>query len=141
MVSSPHSNRKLLRNQNSCSQSVISTPAPLHDPPSTRTAYSFLQEKAISPPTSEIRILNHGFTKENIHKVYIFPFSITKDSKLISFQYNITHHILPTNSSLFRAGITESDTCTLCKSEKQTISHLLFRCLLARIHQLVAPKI
>ena len=128
ITSIPTEWKKLLRNQNNCSQSVISTPAPLHDPPSTRTAYSFLLDKAISPPTSEIRILNHGFTKENIHKVYSFPFSITKDSKLIAFQYNITHHILPTNSSLFRAGITESDTCTLCKTEKQTISHLLFHC-------------
>ena len=107
ITSIPTEWKKLLRNQNSCSQSVISTPAPLHDPPSTRTAYSFLLDKAISPPTSEIRILNHGFTKENIHKVYTFPFSITKDSKLIAFQYNITHHILPTNSSLFRAGIAK----------------------------------
>ena len=121
ITSIPTEWKKLLRNPNSCSQSLIQPL--LH----STTLYSFLLDKAISP-TSEIRILNHGFTKENIHKVYTFPFSITKDSKLIAFQYNITHHILPTNSSLFRAGITENDTCTLCKSEKQTISHLLFRC-------------
>ena len=60
--------------------------------------------------------------------MYTFPFLITKDSKLIAFQYNITHHILPTKSSLFRAGITESDTCTLRKTEKQTTIHLLFHC-------------
>ena len=53
---------------------------------------------------------------------------IIKDSKLIAFPYNITRHILPTNSSLFRAGITERDTCTLCKTEKQTANHLLFHC-------------
>ena len=82
----------------------------------------------ISPPTSENRILNYGFTKENIHKVYTLPFLITKDSKLIAFQYNIIHHILPTNSSFFRAGISENVTCTLCKTEKQTINHLLFPC-------------
>ena len=82
----------LLRNQNNCSPTVIPTLAPLHDPPSTRTAYSFLLNKAISPPTSENRILNLGFTKENIHKAYTFPFLITKDSKLIAFQYNISHH-------------------------------------------------
>ena len=110
------------------SQTVISTLVLLHDPPSTRTAYSFLLNKATSPPTSENRILNYGFTKENIHKVYTFPYLITKDSKLIAFQHNITHHILPANSSLFRAGITESDTCALCKTEKQTINHLLFHC-------------
>ena len=126
ITSIPPEWKKLLRNQNNCSPTAIPTLAPLHDPPSTRTAYSFLLNKAISPPTSEKRILNFGFTKENIHKVYTFPFLITKDSKLIAFQCNIIHHILPTKSSLFRAGITESDTCTLCKTEKQTTSHLLF---------------
>ena len=60
--------------------------------------------------------------------MYVLPFLITKDCKLIALQYNTTHHILPTNSSLFRAGITESDTCTLCETEKQTINHLLFHC-------------
>ena len=128
ITSIPTEWKKLLRNQNNCSQTVISTLVPLHEPPSKRNAYSFLLNKAVSPPTAENRILNHGFTKENIHKVYTFPFLITKDSKLIAFQYNITHHILPTNSSLFRAGITESDTCTLCKTGKQTINHLLFHC-------------
>ena len=97
-------------------------------PPSTRTAHSFLLNKAISAPKSENRILKYCFTKETIHNVYTFPFLITKDSKLIAFQYNISHHILSTNSSLFRAEITKSDTCTLCKTEKQTINHLLFHC-------------
>ena len=60
--------------------------------------------------------------------MYTFPFLITIGSKLITFQYNITHHILPTKSSLFRAGITESNTCTLCKTKKQTTIHLLFHC-------------
>ena len=98
ITSIPTEWKKLLRNQNNCSPTVIPTLAPLRDPPSTRTAYTFLLNKAISPPTSENRILNFGFTKENIHKVYTFPFLITKDSKLIAFQYNITHHILPTNT-------------------------------------------
>ena len=102
--------KKLLRNQNSCSQTVISTLVPPHEPPSTRTAYCFLLNKAISPPTSENRILTYSFTKENIHKVYRLPFLITKDSKRIAFQYNIIHHILPTNSSLFQAEISENDT-------------------------------
>ena len=60
--------------------------------------------------------------------MYTFSFLIAKDSKLIAFQCNITHHILPTKPSLFRAGITVSNTCTLCKTEKQTTNHLLFHC-------------
>ena len=119
---------KAIKKSNNCISTVIPTLAPIHNPPSTRTAYSFLLNKAISPPTSGNRILNFSFTKGNNHKEYTFPFLITKDTKLIAFQYNITHHILPTKSSLFRAGITESDTCTLCKTKKQTTNHLLFHC-------------
>ena len=49
--------------------------------------------------------------------MYIIPFLITKDSKLIAFQYKINHHILPTKWSLFWAGITESNICTYYKTE------------------------
>ncbi|KAL9989297.1 hypothetical protein ACROYT_G003831 [Oculina patagonica] len=77
--------KKLLRNEFNLPQTVI----PSQDLPSTRTAYSALLINQVNPPTSEIRILNYGFTKENIHKVYTLPFAITKDSKLIAFQYNV----------------------------------------------------
>ena len=77
ITSIPTEWKKILRNQNNCAQTVNSTLVPLQDPPSTRTAYSFLLNKAIRPPTSENRILNYGFTKGNIHKVYTFPFLIT----------------------------------------------------------------
>ncbi|KAL9977401.1 hypothetical protein ACROYT_G014797 [Oculina patagonica] len=73
--------KKLLRNEFNLLQTVI----PSQDLPSTRTAYSALLINQVNPPTSEIRILNYGFTKENIHKVYTLPFAITKDSKLIAF--------------------------------------------------------
>ena len=106
--------------------------APLEDLPSTRVAYSTLLTNNVSPPTSENRILNYGFSKESIHKVYTLPVLITKDSKLIAFQFKIIHHILPTKSSLFRAGITESDICSLCATEKQTINHLPYYCTVSK---------
>ena len=74
--------------------------APHEDLPSTCVAYSTLLTNNVSPPTSENRILNYGFSKESIHKVYTLPFLITKDSKLIAFQFKIIHHILLTKSSL-----------------------------------------
>ena len=105
ITSIPTEWRKLLRNQNNCSPTVISTLPHFTSPINTNRL--FFSPKQSNKSTC---ILNAGFTKENIHKVYTFPFLITKDSKLIAFQFNITHHILPTKSSLFRAGITESDT-------------------------------
>ena len=123
ITSIPTEWKMLLRNQNNCSPMVIPTLATHHDPPSTWTAYSLLLNKAISPPTSENRILNFRFTKKNIHKVYAFPFLITKDSKLIAFQYNITHRILPTKSSLFQVGITESNTVLYIMQNWKTNNH------------------
>ena len=64
--------------------------------------------------------------------MYSLPFLTTKDSKLIAFQLKIIHHILPTKSSLFRAGITESDICSLCAIEKQTLNHLLYHCTVSK---------
>ncbi|KAL9972971.1 hypothetical protein ACROYT_G019372, partial [Oculina patagonica] len=113
-------------------QNNLPQTTPPQDLPSTRTAYATLLSNNVDPPTSENRILNYGFTKESIHNVYSLPFLITKDSKLIAFQYKIIHHILPTRSSLFRAGIVESDICTLCETEKQTISHLLYHCTVSK---------
>ena len=118
---------KNILNQNNLHQN-----APLEDLPSTRVAYATLLSNNVCPPTSENRILNYGFSKESIHKVYSLPFLITKDSKLIAFQFKIIHHILPTKSSLFRAGITESDICSLCATEKQTINHLLYHCTVSK---------
>ena len=118
-----------LQNGRLClSQNNFHQNAPLEDLPSTRIAYATLLSNNVSPQSSENRILNYGFSKESIQKVYSLPFLITKDSKLIAFQFKIIHHILPTKSSLFRAGITESDICSLCAIEKQTLNHLLYHC-------------
>jgi len=62
----------------------------------------------------------------------MLPFLITKDSKLIAFQYKMIQHILATKSSLFRAGITDSDICSLCATEKQTINHPLYHCTVSK---------
>lgn len=95
---------------------------------STKLAYSKLLEKRYLPPTAEPRILNHGFTKDDIRDVYLLPFRILKEAKLIMFQLKIIHGILPTQSTLFRAGLTDFDTCPLCNLESQSLPHLLITC-------------
>jgi len=46
----------------------------------------FSTREAFSAPTAEGRILYHGFTKEEIPYIYMRPFKILKESKLIIFQ-------------------------------------------------------
>ena len=41
------------------------------------------------------------------------------------FQYKILQNILPTQASLYRDGIKNSDRSTQKQSEKQTLDHLL----------------
>ena len=78
---------------------------------STKEAYSSILDKSFSAPTAEGRILDHGFTKEEIPYIYMLPFKILKEPKLIMFQVRIIHNILPfypSESSLFRARITDT---------------------------------
>ena len=43
------------------------------------------------------------------------------------FQFKINHHILYTRDKLFKAKITDSDSCHVCES-RQTLEHLFVEC-------------
>ena len=43
------------------------------------------------------------------------------------FQFKINHHILYTRDKLFKAKITDSDSCHVC-NVKQTVQHLFVEC-------------
>ena len=45
--------------------------------------------------------------------IYSLPSNVTKDTRLAIFQCKIIHHILPTNSTLFRDSIKEHGKCHL----------------------------
>ena len=66
---------------------------------STASIYSTFLQNSFKPPTSQSKILRHGFTESNVQKVYQLPFTITKEIKIIMFQYKIIHNILPTLTS------------------------------------------
>ena len=78
---------------------------------SAKEAYYTILHKSFSAAAAEGRILNHGFTKEEIPNIYMLPFKILKEPKLIMFQVKIIQIILPTQCSLFHAHITDSDVC------------------------------
>ena len=94
----------------------------------TGAIYSTILTDTFEPPTSQSKILRHGFTEKTLDKVYQLPFKITKEVKLVMFQYKIIHNILPTQVSLHHDGIAESDVCPLCKNERQTLYHLFVLC-------------
>ena len=62
-----------------------------------------------------------------MHQIYKLPINVTNNVSLSNFQFKIVHYILPTNSSLCRDNIKDSDLCHLC-GERQTITHLFVTC-------------
>ena len=96
---------------------------------STKGSFLKLLSKRYLAPTAEQQIISHGFTKENVCNVYLLPFQILKEAKLIMFQYKIIHNILPTQASLFRSNLAENDVCPLLATLKE--SRCLTCCFLA----------
>ena len=58
----------------------------------------------------------------------MMPFLVTQEVKLQMFQLKILHNILPTRRSLFRARLSDSDSCRACQTEVETLPHMLFQC-------------
>ena len=55
------------------------------------------------PPSAEQKILNSGVSKDTLLKVYLLPWSITKETKLCMFQFKIIHNAVFTKDKLFKA--------------------------------------
>lgn len=55
-------------------------------------------------------------------------FKITNDVQLRWFQYRIVHRIIATNTYLCKIGIVESELCTFCRCNAETICHLFWEC-------------
>ena len=82
------------------------------------------------PPTAESKILRHGFTRENINRVYKLPFQIKNDIKISMFHYTIIHNILPTKVSLLKVKISDNDICPQCLTDRHSLDHMFLHCSL-----------
>ena len=96
-------------------------------PPTCRQARTFYISKSFQKPTSEVRLVEAGYTDQTIAALYVLPFKLTKNIKLSMFQFKINHHILYTRDKLFEAKITDSDSCHVCEL-KQTVERLFVEC-------------
>ena len=96
----------------------------------TSSIYSSLLNTIFVPPTAETKILHHGFTENTIKKVYLMPFKVTAEVRIIMFQYKVIRNVLPTRATLYRDDISENPIWNLCNTEEQTLHHLLINCTL-----------
>ena len=74
-----------------------------NSPPTCRQARAFFVSKSFQKPTSEVRLIDTGFTDQAIAALYVLPFKLTKNIKLSMFQFKRNHHIL--------YKITDTDSC------------------------------
>ena len=56
-------------------------------------------------------------------------YKVTNIPKYRSFQYRLLQRGLVTNIQLCAWGICESDTCSFCTNERETVIHLLIECI------------
>ena len=97
-------------------------------PPTFRQARASYVSKSFQKPTSEVRLIDAGFTDQTTAALYVLPFNVTKNIKLDVFYFKINHNILYSHDKLFKAKLTDSDTCYVCGS-KHTLKHLFVECL------------
>ena len=125
----PQSWKKLLN----CSLEQSSTPQILTEEMTCKNIYSkLLSRRSKPPPTCEKRLLNFGYQKDDLRKVYLLPFEVTKEVKLSMFQYKIIHNILCTKSLLFKMKKEDSPRFPFCPAD-HTIIHLFTECAQATL--------
>ena len=67
-----------------------------------------------------------NLSEDQLKKVFLLPDKVSFEPYIKAFQYKILNSILFTNAKLFKIGYISEDKCSFCKSEPETLHHLLF---------------
>ena len=95
----------------------------------SKFSYLKLIKARQSPPTGSQRKWDQELNFQNRTEidwkfVYSYPFKVTKETKLLNFQFKFIYRRIATNSFLFKIGKSNTEKCTLCNAE--TESHTPF---------------
>ena len=88
-----------------------------------------ISTKAKFPNNAQVLKRDFNLNEEQLKKVFILPHTVSSEPYVRAFQYKVLNSILFTNTKLFRIGFITEDKCSFCKSESETLSHLLFDCI------------
>ena len=91
---------------------------------------SFVNHIFEVPTAATQCLIDNGLPPDHINDYFYLAFSSMKETKLIMFQYKISHDIVFTKEKLFRANITNSNLCYLCSETKKDLKHMLVSCQL-----------
>ena len=89
------------------------------------------------PPSSEQKLLNSGVSKDNLSKVYLLPWSTTKEIKLCMFQFKITHNAVFTKDTLFKANIYRMTNVFTAKTKQKHVCICLLTVRIQWLFQMI----
>ena len=85
-----------------------------------------ISKKAIFSNNSLVLKCNFSLNEDQLRKVFLLPHMVCSETYVKAFQYKVLNSILHTNTKLHKIGYIRDDKCTFCKSEPETLMHLLF---------------
>ena len=96
--------------------------------PSRPVYKKLVSKKSEQPISSQQKWLEDINTTINWKTAYQLSFQCTKSTKLIAFNFKFLHRRLSTNNFLKKIGLVNSEKCTFCQRETETLVHLLWEC-------------
>lgn len=71
---------------------------------------------------------NNPFDEPEWRKILNLARNVSHDSRIINFQYQLIHRILPTNRLLHIYKIKDNPFCTKCTNTEEDLEHLFHLC-------------
>ena len=95
----------------------------------SRDYYLLLISKKAKLPNA-IAVLHRDFnlSEKQLQQAFLLPHKIALEPYVRAFQYKVLNRILYTNDKLYKIGFISHKDCTFCKSEVETLTHLLYHC-------------
>jgi len=64
----------------------------------------------------------------NWENTYCLSSLCTRESKLKAFQFKFLHRKIAANDFLYKIGVKQTDSCSFCEEQKETLVHLTWTC-------------
>jgi hypothetical protein len=99
----------------------------------TKDIYWHYVNKIAEKPTSEDtweEKVGLNLTNEEWSNTYTYPYKLTKNTRILEFQFKITHRTLACKEKLFKWKIKDNEICDRCKDEIDSIEHHLVSCIM-----------
>ena len=74
-----------------------------------------------------------NLSENQLEKVFILPHIVCSEPYVKAFQYKVLNSRLYTNTKLYKIGFISDNKCFFCKSEPETLIHLLFDCVYLKL--------